>query len=452
MVATVGVLIYLYNIKWWLLLTVIIPHLIELNFITKDNYNIYDELETYWNKERRYSILAGFLKSREYVKENHLFGSSDYLIDTYRTRLNERNREYEGFYFKNLKQHFTKYNYTAFGKLGNAIILLFLFVAGEMSIGVFIAATTVILGSVYMYLNMRTGIFRWSGMHINFFNFYDKYFNLSDDEPGSEIITPKKYDIEFKDVHFTYPGTEREILKGLTLHIKDGERVSIVGVNSEGKSTMIKLLLGLFTPNSGTILVGGKPLSSYSNSMRTKIFGPVFQDFVKYSISISDNVGIGDIDSINNKEAIQAAMEKGKVNNFLDKLKDGKETLLGRDFEGGVDLSGGQWQRVAIAHAFMGDKPVLLLDEPTSQLDPIAESQLYSEFAEMASNKTAIFITHRLASTMITDRIFVISDGRIQQSGTHDELMKQGGLYAEMFDSQRQWYVKNENQEVNLNA
>jgi len=207
---------------------------------------------------------------------------------------------------------------------------------------------------------------------------------------------------------------------------------------------MVKLLLGLFKPDSGQILIGGKPLSLYTQAARYRMFGAVFQDFVRYSVSFAENVGVGDVDQIDNDKALGAALRKSKADSFAHDLKNGKETLLGRDFEGGVDLSGGQWQRVAIARAFMGDKPIMILDEPTSQLDPMAESEIYSDFAEMSSGKTTVFITHRLGSTFITDRILVITDGKIAQSGTHDELMSDGGLYADMFNAQKQWYTHND--------
>jgi len=216
----------------------------------------------------------------------------------------------------------------------------------------------------------------------------------------------------------------------------------VVGENGEGKSTMVKLLLGLFVPDKGEILIGGKNLAGYPPSVRTKIFGPVFQDFPRYSISIKENIGIGGIDSLEDEEKIKAAAGKGKADGFAEEFEKGYDTLLGRDFEGGVDISGGQWQRVALSRAFMGDKPVLLLDEPASQLDPMAEASLYNEFAGMAENKTAVFITHRLGSTMITDKIFVISGGRIEESGTHDELTLTKGIYSQMFNAQKQWYHK----------
>ena len=232
-------------------------------------------------------------------------------------------------------------------------------------------------------------------------------------------------------------------MKGLSFIVKNGEKLSIVGQNGEGKTTMVKLLLGLFQPDSGEIRIGGKPLSAYTQAARSKMFGAVFQDFVKYSITLGENIGVGNVDKLEDSEAIGAAIKKGKADLLVGELDKGIATLLGRDFEGGVDLSGGQWQRIAIARAFMGDKPILILDEPTSQLDPMAESEIYSDFAEMSAGKTAIFITHRLGSTLITDRVLVITDGKVAQSGTHEELMAAGGLYADMFNAQKQWYVKN---------
>jgi ATP-binding cassette subfamily B protein len=196
--------------------------------------------------------------------------------------------------------------------------------------------------------------------------------------------------------------------------------------------------------------LGGRPISSYSRKDLTTLLGPIFQDFNRYAITLRENIGVGFIDQLHDDDRIAYAARKGKVDHFVEDLPHGYDTVLGREFENGVDVSGGQWQRIAIARAFMGDKPVLLLDEPTSQLDPIAESQLYREFAEMANGKTAIFITHRLASTMITDRILVIQDGVVTQQGTHEQLMASGGLYAEMFEAQRHWYRQSSIEELEV--
>jgi len=358
--------------------------------------------------------------------------------------MKKRNRDYESYYFKHLKRSFTGQNLTKAAQIANAILLLWLYTQNAVSIGLLITLTITIFTRLFSSEGLAgcTHLFRWAGFHIKTFDFYSKYFNLSEDEYGEDNDVPAELTIEFKNVHFKYPGTETEILKGLNFKINHGEKVSFVGENGEGKSTIIKLLLGLFQPDSGEILVGNKPLKAYSQAVRNHLFGAVFQDFMKYSITLSENIGVGDIDKVDDNNAIIAAMQKAKADIFVQNLPDGMDTLLGRDFDGGVDLSGGQWQRIAIARAFMGNKPILILDEPTSQLDPMAESRIYSEFSKMAEGKTSIFITHRLASTMITDRIYVIANGCISQSGTHGELIAQGGKYAEMFKAQKQWYLK----------
>ena len=293
-------------------------------------------------------------------------------------------------------------------------------------------------------LNGLVQVVRTSGQYVNAFGFYDKYFGLSEEAYGEEDAMPERFEIEFDRVSFAYPGTERKILDGMSFKIAHGEKISIVGENGEGKSTMIKLLLGLFEPDSGEIRIGGKPLKRYSRSVRENLFGAVFQDFAKYGITLGENVGVGSPEKLGDKGAVLEAMRKAKADGIAEGLPQGADTLLGREFEGGVDLSGGQWQRIAIARAFMGEKPILILDEPTSQLDPMAESRIYSEFAEMAEGRTSVFITHRLASTMITDRIIVIAGGKAVESGSHEELMARGGLYAEMFEAQKRWYLKGE--------
>ncbi len=443
-ITTVGVLYLIASVRWWLLLTVLIPVAIDSYISIKFFRSIYYEMEKFWKKDRQYGILGNMLRSREYIKENRLFGISDFLIGTYRNRFSSRNREYEKYFFKHLRQKLLGQIIINIAKIGNALLLLMLYLKGDLSIGMMISLTLVVFTGLFMALKGIVNFIQSSARHIIMFEFYDKYLMLSEDDYGDDSELPINFDIEFNDVHFTYPGADKKILNGLTFKINHGEKVSIVGQNGEGKTTMIKLLLGLFQPDSGEIRVGGKLLSEYSQDVRRRLFGPVFQDFIKYNITIGENVGIGDIDKINDEQAVAAAMQKANVHTFAETFTDGADTLLGRDFEESVDLSGGQWQRIAIARAFMGDKPILILDEPTSQLDPMAESRIYSEFAEMSDNKTAVFITHRLGSTVITDRIFVIANGRVTQSGSHNELMEEGGLYADMFNSQKQWYIKNE--------
>lgn len=452
LIAGLGSLAYVAGVKWWLLLTILLPFFLETWIAARTNYNIYNELETYWKKERKYTTLGWYLRDRVFARELKAYGNADYLIDTYRRRLNERNRDYERYYFKHLRKMLFGGHLTNFAAIANVIILLVLFIDGQITVGQFIALSGLMFGDMYAHLNGVAGFFKWSGFHINTYEYKDKFFALSDEPEGVSEELPAAFDIEFRDVWFRYPGTERDILKGLSFTVRAGEKVSIVGENGEGKSTMIKLLLGLYTPDRGEIRVGGRNLASFPAHVRARLFGTVFQDFPRYSITLAENIGIGDIDRIGDEAQIREAARKGKVDAFAGKFGKGYDTLLGRDFEGGVDISGGQWQRIAIARAFMGDKPILILDEPTSQLDPIAEADLYREFAAMAEDRTAIFITHRLGSTLITDRIFVIDGGRVAEAGTHDELTRAGGIYARMFNAQKQWYLRNGGKETAIHA
>ncbi len=444
MIASVGTLYIVGSVKWWLILTILIPVVIDAYISLKYSKDIYKEMASFWDKDRQYGVLGNMLKSRKFIIENTLIQASGFLVNTYRNRLSKRNREYEKYFFKHMRRKLAGKIIISISQIVNALLLLILYLNGELSIGVLVSLTLIMFTGFFDSLKGIMNIFLVSGRKVVVFEFYDKYFQLSESEYGEDDEIPTEFSIEFNNVHFTYPGTDRKVLNGLSMKIEDGAKVSIVGENGEGKTTMIKLLLGLFQPDSGEILIGGKPLGSYSRSVQRKMFGPIFQDFMRYSMTIGENIGIGDIDKIDDRAAISSAMQKAGVDSYIEAYINGIDTLLGRDFEGGVDLSGGQWQRIAIARAFMGDKPILILDEPTNQLDPMAESRIYSEFAEISENKTSIFVTHRLGSTVITDKIFVIAKGKIAQSGSHDELMASGGLYADMFSSQKQWYVQNE--------
>jgi len=443
-IAATGTLYLFARVKWWLPLVIVVPFALETRLIQKSNYNIYNEMEKYWKRERFYIGLGDMLRSRDYVRENALLGISDYLIDIHRRRVNSRNREYEHYFLKHLRHNFRKQSLTKLVQSGMALLLLAFYINGKIQTGSLISLSLALFTKLFSQggLNGLVQVIRTSGQHVNALFFYDRYFELSEEAYGEEDTLPEYFEIEFDKVSFTYPGTRKKILDGMSFRIGHGEKVSIVGENGEGKSTVIKLLLGLFRPDSGEIRIGGRPLDSYSRSVRERLFGTVFQDFAKYCITLGENIGVGNPEKLNDREAVAEAMRKAGADSISKKLPHGADTLLGREFEGGVDLSGGQWQRIAIARAFMGEKPVLILDEPASQLDPMAESRMYSEFAEMSEGRTTLFITHRLASTMMTGRILVMAEGRVVQNGSHEELMEQGGLYADMFRAQKQWYEK----------
>lgn len=438
LVCVTGVLVQLLYYTWWMAFTILIPYIVETYLIYKNNFDIYQEMESYWNQERQYGILEGFLKEKDSTQENKLNQSSDFMINTYRKRLNKRNREYEKYYYLYLRKIISNKMISKLAQVANAIILFAAYNNGSIDVGQLIAYTTAIFTSLWIGMDGVTDVIKWSGHHINSYDYYHKYFELSEESEGGEQ-EPLNSCIEFRHVSFCYPGTEKTVIDDVSFVINPGEKISIVGENGEGKTTLIKLLLGLYKPDKGEILVGGERLEEFSAEQKTKIFGTIFQDFNKYALTLRENISIGG--NLSNDAEINDVIRKAKVDRFLDKLPGKIDTLLTKKFADGVDLSGGEWQRVAIARALMGNKPILILDEPTSQLDPMAESKLYSEFKNLSKDKTSIFITHRLGSTMITDRILVLSRGRIAEEGTHQALMNLGGIYADMFQSQKKWYV-----------
>ncbi|MCL2221655.1 MAG: ABC transporter ATP-binding protein/permease [Oscillospiraceae bacterium] len=440
LIFSVGTLAIFASLRWWLVLTILIPFIIETVIKMKFSFNIYDEMESYWERDREYSKIGLMLRQREYINENRLNESSTFLINLFKKRMSARNKNYEGFFFRNLKKNLVQSSTVRLMQLGNAAILLWLYYSqGQLSLGLLLALILTLFSTLFSWNGLQGAmiIVQWGGFHANSFEHYKSFMELSERsfDDLNTITRETANIIEFDNVWFRYPESENDILKGLSAKIQSGEIVSFVGKNGEGKSTLVKLLLGLFVPNKGEIRINNLPLSSYSQEELSKIFGVVMQDFNKYNLSLNDNVTIGSLEHIGDINYIKEIVKSADVNLDL-------SISVGKEFDGGTELSGGQWQRVAIARAIIGNKPILILDEPTSQLDPMAESRLYSEFREISKNKTSILITHRLGSTAITDKIIVIENGIAAQQGTHDELMSIEGTYKEMYNAQKEWYQK----------
>lgn len=245
--------------------------------------------------------------------------------------------------------------------------------------------------------------------------------------------------ITFDNVSFSYIGSEKKALDQVTLDIKGGETIAIVGINGSGKTTLSRLLLGLYVPNEGIVRIGGVDTREVKRSSVTRGMSAVFQKFQKYKMTLAENIQIGDSELQDNKYIINTSIKQADINLEEDKFPDGLDTMLSRDF-GGIELSGGQWQRVAIARGLYRIRDVIVLDEPTAAIDPIEETRLYEKFAEVSKGKTSVLITHRIGSARIADRIVVMNEGKIAEIGNHEELISKNGLYKEMFDAQIKWY------------
>lgn len=249
--------------------------------------------------------------------------------------------------------------------------------------------------------------------------------------------------VAFANVRFAYPGGP-EVIRGISFSIQPGEVVALVGENGAGKTTIVKLLARLYDPTEGTVLVDGQDLRQYDLEGWRRSIAVAFQDFARFALTAGENIGIGAVEALDDGQRIAAAARLSGASAVIDELPQGLETLLGKQFEGGVDLSGGQWQKVAIGRAFMRDAQVLILDEPTAALDPRSEHEVYQRFAALVRGKAVLLISHRLSAVRMADRILVLEHGEIVESGAHEELLALQGRYAEMWNLQAARYQSEE--------
>ncbi|AGT42782.1 ABC transporter ATP-binding protein [Treponema pedis] len=395
--------------------------------------------------ERRYSYYSDeMLTGREAVEERTLFGYADTIIQRYYRHFKTASKIELKVFLKTL----------AAMKLTNTALLLITAVtaftliksviAGEISVGMFIGIIAAMFGMAetlgqqlqdaakniaeskeYMKdLTIFTGLDRTEG---------------ATDLPDKQAIQFRT--IEFVNVRFKYPQGNKYILNGISFKLEAGKHYAFVGANGAGKTTIIKLLTGLYDEYEGKILINDKELKTYSYSAVKALFSVVYQDFARYQISMADNIALGDSARKADRQRIADAVFKAGLNDTAAQLPEGIDTPLGKIGKGGVDISGGQWQKIAIARSLLSCAPVKILDEPTSALDPIAENHIYRKFEALMKGKTTVFISHRLGSTKLADEILVIDKGSIVERGSHSSLMSAKGIYAEMFETQRMRYV-----------
>ncbi len=314
-------------------------------------------------------------------------------------------------------------------------------------------AGTITLGDMTMYLLVfkqgqsafGANLSAVSGMYEDNLYLSNLYEYL--DEPADKLTgtlrkgrTPGA-GIRFENVSFGYPGAETLALRDISLTIEPGESIALVGENGAGKTTLIKLLTGLYLPSQGIITLDGSPLAEWDRSVLDRRFGVIFQDFARYQMQVGENIGAGDVDAFADEKRWREAARKGLASEFIDELSDGYATQLGRWFQNGQELSGGQWQKIALSRAFMDQSAdILILDEPTAAMDAAAEAATFNHFRQLSSAKMTVLISHRFASVRLADRILVIERGRIIERGNHEELMSLGGHYATLFDLQAAGY------------
>lgn len=257
---------------------------------------------------------------------------------------------------------------------------------------------------------------------------------------GLPAPKPIQRGFEFRNVSFTYPETDRTVLKNFNLTLSPGERIALIGENGQGKTTVVKLITRLYDPTEGQILLDGVDLREYSLEDLHRQIGVIFQDFMRYEMTARENIAVGRIDHEHQESEIESAAHKSLADTVVAKLSNGYDQILGRRFEGGVELSGGEWQKIALARAYLRDAQLLILDEPTAALDARSELEVFERFAELTEGKMALLISHRFSTVRMADRIVVLSGGRLIEEGNHQQLMANGGVYAGMFEMQAASY------------
>lgn len=439
-VSIISVFVLIISQVWWAALVIFVFSVPMFWFSMragKKNYQAECDAEKF---NRRTEYLEEVLTGREAVDERTLFGYSD-EID------NEWQQQYEA--GRKLQVRVTARNFMISKGSSMILALVSLLVAltligpvvnGQMSAGMFMGIVNAVFGMIQklgFQMSRSLENISHAGAYMKDLGELASLGEAENvlDKPDADPVLIDS--LEFRNVCFAYPGSGEYILDGLSFKLDAGRHYAFVGKNGAGKTTITKLLTGLYTDYEGEILLNGKELRSYPVSTVKAMFSVVYQDFAKYYIKLKDNIMLGDIHTTGQEE--EAARLAG-LDEIIGKLENGIHTPLGKILKGGQDLSGGQWQRVAIARSLASRAPVKILDEPASALDPVSESNLYHDFEKLMEGKTTIFISHRLGSTKLADEILVIDGGKIIERGTHAGLMAKKGQYAQMFEAQKEWY------------
>ncbi|QBM75172.1 ABC transporter ATP-binding protein [Sphingomonas sp. AAP5] len=381
--------------------------------------------------------------SADTAKEVKIFGLSPFLIDRYRTisrdtyqasrRLALRRAVWgSGFAALGTIAYYAAYAYIAWRAVSGVITI------GDLT---FLAASFLRLRGLLE--NLLTGFSSTAGQAL----YIDDLFSFLRTEPGIRspagalpFPDPVRQGFVFEDVGFRYAGAERWAVRHLSFTLAPGEVLALVGENGAGKTTLVKLLSRLYDPVEGRVLLDGRDLRDYDLDGLRAAIGVIFQDFVRYNLPAADNIAVGRIEARGNRERIEAAASAALADGVVANLPNGYDQMIGKRFQGGVDLSGGEWQKMAIARAYMRDAQVLILDEPTAALDARAEYEVFQRFRELSAGRSAVLISHRFSSVRMADRILVLSNGRVEASGTHGDLLAAGGRYAELFELQAAGY------------
>ncbi|WP_213594029.1 ABC transporter ATP-binding protein [Paenibacillus sp. FSL W8-0186] len=442
-ISVFGLLAY---VSWALPLGLIVSTIpgILLLFIAKKKRFRFTLHSTEEGREMDY--LYRLLQLKESAREIRIFQLAEHLI----SRWKQIQLNFRGFQLKNKKQEALGGTFGSMFMTSSAIVvgllLLWQVKDGAISIGSFVA----LIASVLMIQGLVGGLSAvvmqlWESLfNLNhYYSFLNK--NIETGQGTLPFPKPHFHAIEFQEVSFRY-GKHKESIRNVSLQIRQGEKIAIVGENGAGKTTLVQLMLGLYSPTQGRILIGGVDIREIDQTSFLAKVTCVFQDFVRYRLSLRDNVGFGHLADIENDEKIRGVLENTGLNSLVKQLPQGLETKLSSQFISGQELSGGQWQRVAIARALMKNAEIVILDEPTAALDPRTEVDIIQQMHQLSNQKTSIIISHRLGPARLCDRILVMKQGEIIEIGNHKELLSLNGEYAKMYRTQSQWYQDTENE------
>ncbi len=447
--ATLGLVTRLHPLAGPLMVLVSVPQLIVSGQYAVTFFSL---LNRNTPARRMADYLSNLLASRDAVKEVRLFGLQQRFLAHFRHYWQTFFVETQALIFARERKSSIYLIFSALGAGAVWVLAIVQAVLGQITIG----ELTLAIQAVERVRADLGGLFLRGGIFYENMLFVGNFFALLDLAPtavegaltrsGQETLEPPRsppldaQGIEFCNVSFHYPGSDHLILRNLSFVIRPGTNVALVGDNGAGKTTLVKLLARYYDPTAGAILWNGQDLRDYDPTELQRTIGVIFQDFVRYQLTVQENIGFGQLDQLDDMTQVQQAAAKGGAVPTIETLPNGYATMLGKTFENSVELSGGEWQKLALSRAFMRDAHLLILDEPTAALDAKAEYDVYKRFAELTANKTTLFISHRFSTVRMAQKILVLGNGQLIEEGTHEELMALGGQYAEMFTLQADRY------------
>jgi ATP-binding cassette subfamily B protein len=393
--------------------------------------------------KRQLDYLRTLGASKEAAKELKLFGLAGFLTDRFSSISSAICRENLALSRRRLLATLALSSLGTVGYYGAYIYVVYQTVTGKFTIGTLTFLASAIMGAstnLSQVFSTLSSIADQSLFLTDLIAFFAMKPTVQSGPAARPAPRPIHRGFEFRRVTFQYPGTNRPALQDLSFHISPGERVALIGENGQGKTTIVKLISRLYDPNEGQILLDGVDLREYDIEDLHREIGVVFQDFTRYEMTARENIAVGRIEELDSQWLIEEAARKSLASEVIKGLPLRYEQMLGRRFEGGVDLSGGEWQKLAIARAYLRDAQLLVLDEPTASLDARSEFEVFRRFSELMEDKMAILISHRFSTVRMASRILVLADGQISEEGSHDQLMALGRRYAEMFELQASSY------------